>query len=763
MREHTFHIHIKGRVQGVGFRPHVYRIAHRHELNGWVCNDVDGVHIEINAEADEANRFSSAVKNEAPPMALITNSTVKEIPFIPFGQFEIRNSSAGTQPELLLTPDFGMCNDCSAEIFSEESRRYHYPFTTCTQCGPRYSIITGLPYDRERTTMRKFVMCDACGKEYETIADRRYYSQTNSCPDCSIQLWLTDNEGKRISATADEAISRSARFISDGKIIAVKGIGGYLLMCDARNEAAILSLRERKQRPAKPFALMFPSLTLLREDCILSDEEIMAYQSVEAPIVLVKMKPEKRDAIALHAIAPKLSRIGVMNPYTPLFRLLMDRLQFPVVATSGNVSGSPIYFDNDAALENLRNFADYFLMNDRNIMVPQDDSVIQFTKTGRQKIILRRSRGFAPSLLHPDLKIPDQEIFCAGADLKSAFTLRHNGNTYTSQFLGDLENFDSQHSYRSVLNHLLGLLQMKPAVVIRDLHPHYFSSMMAEEFARVNNLPVISVQHHEAHFTSVLAENDLLESEEKILGVIWDGVGFGEDGSIRGGEMFLFENGKINHAASIETFPYLLGDKMSREPRLSALSLSSGIPEAQDVLRPLFSNEEWNFYSLALKNQKHPPSTSMGRLFDAVAAMLGITSVNSFEGEAAMQLENLAASAGDQSWMPFELDWRGDVELPSLMLMEKLTEGINLNIPREVLALRFHQTLIAWIERSATFFKTKNLAFSGGVFQNGLLVDLIIERMMKNYKLHFHRLLSPNDECISFGQLAAYALRTKTN
>jgi hydrogenase maturation protein HypF len=611
--------------------------------------------------------------------------------------------------------------------------------------------------------MKPLTMCDACVKEYETIADRRYYSQTNSCADCAIRLWLTDHQGKRISDIPDEIIELSARIISEGRIVAVKGIGGYLLMCDARNETAIRTLRHRKHRPAKPFALMYPSLTLLQEHCILSEEEIMAFNSVEAPIVLVRTKPGKSDAIALHAIAPNLSRIGVMIPYTPLFRLLMDRLKFPVVATSGNVSGSPIYFDNDAAFENLKNFADYFLMNDRNIMVPQDDSVIQFTKTGRQKIILRRSRGYAPSLLHPDLKIPDQEIVCAGADLKSAFTLRHNGNTYTSQFLGDLENYDSQQSYRRVLSHLLDLLQMKATVVIRDLHPHFFSSMLAEEFSKKHDIPLTSVQHHEAHFASVLAENDLLESEEKILGVIWDGVGFGADGSIRGGELFLFENGEIHHAASMESFPYLLGDKMSKEPRLSALSLASGIPEAQAALRSLFSKEEWDYYSRAVKKQKHPPCTSMGRLFDAVAALLGIIAVNTFEGEAAMQLENLAASAGDQPWMPCELDWKGGADFPASMLMKNVAEEMNRKIPREVLALRFHQTLVAWIERSAAIFKTSHLAFSGGVFQNALLVDLIRERMMNNFKLHFHRQLPPNDECISFGQLAAYALRTKTH
>jgi hydrogenase maturation protein HypF len=738
-------------------------MAQRHGLKGWVCNDVDGVHIEINAEADEAKRFSTAVAEEAPPMALITDSTVNEIPYTPYGQFEIRKSSPGTQPELLLTPDFGICNACAAELVSTDSRRFHYPFTTCTQCGPRYSIITGLPYDRERTTMKKFVMCETCGKEYEDIDDRRYFSQTNSCPDCAIRLWLTDHQGKRISTHPDEAISLSARFIFEGKIIAVKGIGGYLLMCDARNETAIETLRDRKHRPSKPFALMYPSLTLLQEHCHLSEEEIKAFGSVEAPIVLVQMKPEKINAIAFDAIAPKLSRIGVMNPYTPLFRLLMDRLKIPVVATSGNVSGSPIYFDNDAAFENLKNLADYFLMNDRDIVVPQDDSVMQFTKNSNQKIILRRSRGLAPSLLHHAWETFDEEILCTGADLKSAFALHHAGNTYVSQFLGDLENFDSQQSYREVMNHLLGLLKMKPAVVIRDLHPQYFSSMLAEEFARKNNLPVVSVQHHEAHFASVLAENELLHPKEKILGVIWDGVGFRDDGSIRGGELFLFEKGKITHASSIESFPYVLGDKMSREPRLSALSLTAGIPEAASILRLQFSEQEWNFYQKLLKNEKHPPSTSMGRLFDAVSALLGITSINTFEGEAAMHLENMADSANNQRWNPYELDLIDRIVFPTSALIRKVVDGINRKTPQREPALRFHQTLVEWIEQAAHYFEVKHVAFSGGVFQNALLVDLIIERMKNHFRLHFHRQLAPNDECISFGQLAAYYLRIKTN
>jgi len=763
MRKHTFHIHIEGRVQGVGFRPHVYRIAQQFQLNGWVCNDVDGVHIEINAEEEEAKRFCHEVIAQAPSISTIVRHSLREVSFNDYQNFFIKESSSSAKPNLLLTPDLAICEYCRAEIHSSSSRRFQYPFTTCTQCGPRYSIITDLPYDRERTTMQEFAMCARCNAEYHDIDDRRYYSQTNSCPECAVHLWLTDNTGRRITDAPRQCILQAAEFIREGKIIAVKGIGGFLLMCDARSEIGVTLLRKRKLRPSKPFALMYPSLKKLQEDCFVSEEEATAFTSIEGPIVLLQMKTERKNKIAFDAIAPDLSRIGVMNPYSPLFELLMNELNFPVVATSGNISGSPIFYENEKAFENLKHLADYFLMNDRDIVLPQDDSVIQFTSFAKQKIILRRSRGLAPSFLHHSWKNFDEEIFCAGADLKSAFTLQHANNTYTSQFLGDLENFDSQLSYRKVLNHLLQMLKMKPSVVIHDLHPQYFSSMIAEDFAKENQLPVFIVQHHEAHFAAVLGENELLNSKEKVLGVIWDGVGFDADGSIRGGEIFLFENGKINRVASLESFPYLLGDKMSKEPRLSALSLAVKFPEAEKILRPQFSEQEWNFLQKVFRQENHPASTSMGRLFDAVASLLGITSFNTFEGEAAMYLENLAASSSKQDWNPFDIGNSSTATFPTSLIIQQIISEINRSTAREIIALRFHQTLVSWIEHAAKSFPVKHLAFSGGVFQNALLVDLIINRLKKNFTLHFHKQLSPNDECISFGQLAAFYLKRKSN
>ena len=568
----TYHIHIQGIVQGVGFRPYVFRLAEQFILRGSVCNAADGVHIEFNADETVANDFYKKLIENAPILSHITDSTLEKVENQFFEDFKIIHSDKGKKANLLLTPDFALCEDCRKELKNVQNHRFQYPFITCTNCGTRYSIIKKLPYDRENTTMDKFKMCPTCENEYTDVRDRRYYSQTNSCKTCGVSLFQLSKSSKLL-----ESLDTIIEAIKGGKIVAVKGIGGYLLMCDATNEAAIKTLRERKHRPTKPFALMYPSIEMLENDVILRGGEKETLQSPQAPIVLLNLKNATKSGIKTELIAPKLSQIGVMLPYTPLFELITEGVGKPLIATSGNTSGSPVIFQDDKAAEYLSNIADLIVSNNREIVVPQDDSVIKYSFFKEKKIIIRRSRGYAPTFLPTNNASAinnQQSILSLGAMMKSTFSWAHEGNIYISQYLGDLESYDTQESFEHTLNHFLQLFEDRPQYIITDTHPDYFSTQLGERLAKEWQIPIYKMQHHKAHFNAVMAENGLLESKEPILGVIWDGTGLGDDGQIWGGEFFKYENESFLRCYYFDYFPLILGDKMPKEPRISALSLA---------------------------------------------------------------------------------------------------------------------------------------------------------------------------------------------
>lgn len=764
----TYHLHLTGLVQGVGFRPFVWQLAKTLQLTGTVCNGVDGVHILFNADAHMASYFQERIHNEAPLLAHIESAVLNLVERQEFPDFSIVESGASGKPNVLLTPDIGLCANCRTELTDPSSRRYGYAFTTCTHCGPRYSILQQIPYDRQTTTMASFAMCSACREEYENPADRRYYAQTNSCPGCAIELTLFDSRQQSIVAPTSQPIALVSQALTKGSIVAVKGIGGYLLLCDATNPDAIANLRRRKHRPTKPLAVLYPNRAILEADCVVEDDEWALLSSPTAPIVLLRQRNEPASGIAVDQLAPGLSLLGVMLPYAPLLELLAHTFNKPIVATSGNLSGSPICYTDEQAIHQLSPIADFILLNNRPIVIPQDDSVIRLTRTSRQPIIIRRSRGLAPTF-SPSLDQQDTNVLALGASLKSTFAWQLRGNTYVSQYLGDLESFDTQQHFRHTLNHFRTLFDTTPDVLVTDAHEGYFSTQLAHNLSVSWNVPVLVVQHHEAHLAAVLAENNVIRSADPILGVIWDGTGYGSDGHIWGGEFFRYQADADIPFVRIAHFAYfnaLLGDKMPREPRLSALSLAYAHPASDALLKRKFSAAEWSLHQ-KLRSKNHLKTSSVGRLFDAVACLLGLIDVANYEGEAAQRLEEAATRYVDQYGFALTRHylpslWSAD-NVPTGAIISRLVDDILADIPTDQIAATFHHTLVRVVATIANQTGINKLAFSGGVFQNALLVDWLQHSLGPTYSLYFHHRLSPNDECISLGQLAHFSQHQTTH
>lgn len=754
----TWHIHIKGQVQGIGFRPFVYGLAKRQGLTGWVNNTSDGVHIEFNADDITAQLFYDEVILNVPLLAHITSHAMKEISPEAYENFKIISSRHEGNPVVLLSPDFAMCENCRQEIDERSNRRYQYPFTTCTQCGPRYSIIKQLPYDRENTAMEDFKMCSLCNGEYNDPFNRRHYSQSNSCPECPILMELFDNKQNNIEGDQSKVINSICKLWSDGKIVAIKGIGGYLLTCDASNTTTVKELRNRKHRPAKPFALMFPNLHSLEKEVQLNDTAISELTSVASPIVLLQLKGDVQSELALDEIAPRLSMIGAMLPYAPLYELLLQQFSKPIIATSGNISNAPIVFENEAALNELNAIADYLLIHNREIIASHDDSVVAYSRYLGQRIMLRRARGFAPTFFTRKISLPVKTVLCLGAMLKSSFTLLHQGNIHISQYLGDTDNYDAQNNFNNTLHHFLKLFNTQPEIVIVDKHHGFFTSQLAEQLAKNWYSKLIKVQHHEAHFASVLGEHNLLDESEPVLGVIWDGTGLGSDGQIWGGEFFVYHQHSFSRVAHFDYFTNFLGDKMATEPRLSLFSLCHDIKEAVSILQPKFSPEEWkNLHQLIKKNNLK--TSSVGRLFDAVASLLGLIDKASYEGEAAMLLEEEALRYFNNkldipdSWLEGET---AEKVLSSSYLAKEIARSIKEGKDKSEIAAWFHVQLVLSVQSISFLHNCSKICFSGGVFQNGLMIDLLIKLLGEKHSLYFNKDLSPNDENISFGQVIHY-------
>ncbi|MDF7820216.1 carbamoyltransferase HypF [Runella sp. MFBS21] len=761
----TYCIRLTGIVQGVGFRPFVYQLAHEWGLTGTVSNGPEGVKVVINTDQNTANRFLETLLANTPPQALVEKYELESLPFCFFQTFKIIESQAGKLANgLKLTPDFAMCSSCRAELHDPQNRRFRYPFITCTQCGPRYSIQRAVPYDRAQTSMQVFEMCPTCLDEYNDPNHRRFYSQTNSCPTCGIQLgWYTCHQSTAYPSSflhdTHWILDRANRALKAGKIVAVKGIGGYLLLCDATNERAVATLRERKHRPSKPFAVLYPTLEILQREATVSVQEADALLSSVAPIVLVR--PNETASIA-PSVNPGLTHLGVMSPYAPLLELLAHDFGKPLVATSGNRSGSPIVFKDADALTELSQVADFIITHNREIVLPQDDSVLRFSPFYAKKIILRRSRGLTGSVPANGLTTTTSVQLSFGASQKSTFTLLAADNLHTSQYLGDLEDWETQTHFKHTLQHLVKVFDVEPNRFSADAHQGYFSTQLAHEWAKATKSTLQKIQHHVAHFAAVLAEHRLTSSPEPIAGIVWDGTGLGSDGHSWGGEFFLYfpklsrplgEN--IERIAHFEYFDSLAGDKMAVEPHLSAFSLL--FPEKEELLKNKFSEKERSFYAKLLAKNTLKTS-SVGRLFDAVASLLIGIDKTSYEGEAALQLEELAERyflnhglLVTQYYSLKNLNYRF---ISSKELLEAIAEDVLTGVPVDEIAAKFHVTLVKIIEKFTQETGVQKVAFSGGVFQNALLVDLCIAVLGDTHELFFHQQFSPNDECISFGQTA---------
>lgn len=750
----TYHMRFRGIVQGVGFRPFVYEKAHEKGLKGWVKNSGNGLEIRISATEEKARSFYRYVKKNAPPHSLITKQSFRNIKDEPFEDFTIVKSTKDKQAGTLLAPDIALCDACRKELNNPADRRHRYAFTTCLHCGPRYSIITGLPYDRPNTTMANLHMCRDCMAEYEKPGGYRQHSQTNSCPDCTIPMHLYSGDGEELSRDADDIPEMCVNALKSGKILAVKGIGGYLLLTDATNRDSIETLRIRKQRQAKPFAVMYPDLAAAKGDAILFPYHEEALNAADAPVVLCERKKEPASGLCSEQIAPGLGTVGILLPYSPLYELLLQQVNRPLIATSANLSGAPIIYRDKQALEYLGNLADYILTFDRDIVAPQDDSVVQYS-SARNRIVLRRSRGLAPNYQPYPFKKIKKPVLAMGADLKGAFALADRDKVLISQFLGNQEAYDSQLSFRETLSHIRELYSFKPETVLTDLHPGYHSTQMAEELAKAEGAELIYVQHHKAHFMAVLAENGLLHTNDDVLGFIWDGTGYGEDKQVWGSEIFLRQDNRITRLNHLAYFPVLAGDKMSLEPRLSALSLFREFTEADEMLKEHFNDREWDFYKKLAAYPVDVSTSSMGRFLDGIGCLLGAGTHNSYEAETAMKLENMARNYSGKI-CPFYEFWVEKEAINWTPFLSGILKDIKKGKHFQEIAAGVFYSLAAMIYRVCVDTGIRRLAFSGGVFQNAVLVNELIKQKPAGVELFFHTKLSPNDENISFGQLAWY-------
>lgn len=746
MHLQTFKIEIKGQVQGVGFRPFVFNLAQQQNIVGCVYNNEEGVLIKISGTAEKANAFLEALLENPPPVSIIRSHQLEEIAQEHFNDFRILSSAKNKNINIPLTPDFAICKTCKTEIKDKNNRRFGYPFTTCVNCGPRYAITKKFPFERTHTSMVNFEMCNRCQAEYTNPTNRRFHAQTNSCFDCGIQLTLVDTNGKELDIKQDKILQKAAELIDERKIIAIKNTNGYLLCCDANNETVIKKLREKKQRPSKPFAVLYPTIESVEKDFELAKQEKKLLCSSLAPILILPNTQNKN--IATQAIAPKLKQTGVMLPSSALLQLLMNALKKPIVCTSGNVYGSPIIAENKKAQESLKPIADYFVHHNLLIQFPQDDSVLKVVD--EQQIIVRRSRGLAPNYLM-DTTQNEWNVLAMGAHLKSTFALIPNAHIYVSQYFGNLDNYDVAERYKKTIHQQLSVFNCSPKIVLVDAHPSYQSGLIGEEIAKVHKAQIIKIQHHKAHFASVLGEHELFDSDETIMGVVWDGTGYGEDAAIWGGEFFIYENQQMERMNHVEYYDWIANDKMAKEPRLALLSLL-GDADHRELIQDKFTSTEWKVYSKMFKTNTLKTS-SVGRLFDAVASALDICDKNTFEAEAAMLLENCATSSTNNDFIDL-LTTKPYTQIPAKLLVKIILKSYLEGVSKSYIAGSFIFTLANAILNIAQNHHIKIIACSGGVFQNALLIKMLIKLCRNSdIKLKINRKLSPNDENISFGQL----------
>ena len=803
-------ITIRGAVQGVGFRPFVFRLAKEMALAGWVNNSSQGVSIEAEGSKAELEEMLERLVAEKPPQCFIHNLETSWLDAAGYDRFEIRQSERGGETRALVMPDIATCAECLAEIFDPQNRRHAYPFTNCTQCGPRFSIIEALPYDRANTSMKRFTMCPKCQAEYDNPEDRRFHAQPNACPVCGprIELWNSEGmvlaggaNGRRANSfksdakleflqpegcapglVAGGALAAAATALRSGQIVAVKGLGGFHLMAAAANDQAVRELRRRKYREEKPFAVMFPTLQAVRDVCEVSRVEERLLQSAEAPIVLLRRLQETGTAVS-STVAPGNPNLGVILPYTPLHHLLLAMLKFPVVATSGNLSDEPICTDEREALDRLKDIADLFLVHNRPIVRHVDDSIVR-VMAGRE-LVLRRARGYAPlpiqlrsaecgmrNAAEPGEGIPgvgsvkDQvreehsaldPVLAVGADLKNAVAVAIGPQVFISQHIGDLQTAQAYDAFRRVITDLQRLYDSPVSLVVADAHPDYLSS----KFARDTGLPCTTVQHHVAHVLSCMAENEL---EPPVLGVSWDGTGYGLDGTVWGGEFFRVTDRGYERAAHFRQFRLPGGDQAVREPRRSALGLlfelfgEAAFDRAElETIRAFSSNETPALRTMLVQQFNSPLASSAGRLFDGVTSLMGLRQQTGFEGQAAMELEFLIGANPESAVYDLPLkETSGLAVLNWGPAIEAILSDIKQRVSPAAISARFHNTLVESVLVVARREGMDKVVLSGGCFQNRYLTERLIRRLSEEgFRPYWHQRIPPNDGGICLGQVVA--------
>lgn len=756
---------ITGAVQGVGFRPTVYRLAQKLHIKGWVENTSEGVLIEAEGLKATLEDFLQKIQTQKPAQAEISEVSVSYVEPIGEEDFKIFSSKVHNQKTVKILPDLAICQNCLDDILDPNNRRFYYPFTNCTNCGPRFSIIESLPYDRENTTMRKFKMCQPCQAEYEDPLNRRFHAQPNACKSCGPHLELWNTRGCVLS-THEDALKETESLIRKGFVVAVKGLGGFHLFADAQNSEAVQRLRKRKHREEKPLALMLPSLSNVTHICEVSELEKELLACAQAPIVLLKKKVHAKALSwdISDEVAPKNPNLGVMLPYTPLHYLLLQLLDFPVVATSGNKSDEPICIDEQEALSRLNGIADAFLIHNRPIARHVDDSIVRVM--GGSSMILRRARGYAPFTLEQSKNL--DASLAVGAHLKNSVAFAYRNKIFLTQHIGDLDTPQALHSFEKTIEDLPKIYDFKPQRVICDAHPDYSSS----QFAKKMGLPLTQVQHHYAHILSCMAEHDL---KPPVLGIAWDGTGYGLDGTVWGGEFLNIGSQGFERVATLHPFLLPGGEKAIHEPIRTAIS----------VLFEVFGNEvfassKFSFVTnLSERNKKlfqqmlqkqinSPKTTSVGRLFDAVSALLGIRTQNHFEGQAAMELEFAISNQSVKEFYPFKIKEQNHLGSPLFVIdwrpmIQHLWKEFQSEMCLSMISAKFHNTLAEMIVEVGKMTQENRVVLSGGCFQNKYLLERSIHRLRsQGFTPFWHQRVPPNDGGVALGQLIAGARMVST-
>ncbi len=750
-------IEINGIVQGVGFRPFVYQLAHRFNLKGEVANTSAGVVVNVEGSRDSLALFAKELAENPPPLAHIIQLAIHELSPRGYPDFSITKSQGASAMSTLISPDVSVCDDCLRELFDPDDRRYHYPFINCTNCGPRFTIISDIPYDRPKTSMHRFTMCPQCQAEYDDPLNRRFHAQPNACAVCGPMVSLYDQRCQQVGS--NDPIRDAVRLLKEGRIIAVKGLGGFHLAVDAENDAAVTALRSRKHREEKPFALMSPSLASIRKYASYTSEEKRLLFSIQRPIVLLpKIEPNTLSA----AVSPRNRYFGVMLPYTPLHHLLLKNEFTALVMTSGNLSEEPIAIDNQEAFQRLSGIAEYFLIHDRDIYLRSDDSIVRRV-AGSQRLI-RRSRGFVPIpiFLERDL----EPVLACGAELKNTVCITKGSQAFLSQHIGDLENKATSEFFEKTIRHMQRILEIEPQVIAYDMHPDYLSSRWAME---QENVRKIAVQHHHAHVVSAMAENRVTG---RVIGLSFDGTGYGPDGHVWGGEVLIADERSFERAAHI-AYVAMPGSAFAvKQPWRMAVShlYAAYGQEMERLALPFLDGIDSSRLSLITemitKKINAPMTSSMGRLFDAVAAIAGLRNEVAFEGQAAMELEMMADISADEA---YDFDWNGGNPLlinPAPIIRGAVADLLQRTAP-PVISGRFHVTLVRLFSDLCDHLRRerglKRVVLSGGVFQNAILLQGLMQALeRRGFDVYSHTLVPTNDGGISLGQAVVAAASLET-